>query len=303
VSCLAADVGGTKIAAARVSDEGVVEGSVLTVPTPAAQGPQAVLEALVAVLRRLDRRKVSAVGVSSAGVIDSSAGTVRGSTASIRGWAGTAISEYVIRALGCPVFVLGDGHAFAVGESVYGSARDADSLLVLAAGTGVGGSYVSSRQPLLGSHWAGGHFGHVPVPQAVGLDCDCGRSGHLESIGSGAGMVRWYHRNGGDPQVTAARELFARADAEPTAARAVELGASALGTAAGGLANAFDPDVVVIAGGLSQAGARWEEPLRASFDQTLIPILAGMPLVTSEADAWLALRGVAYYAQMRKGTP
>lgn len=303
MSALAADVGGTKIAAARVSDEGAVEGPVLTVATPAAQGADAVLEALVAVLRRLDDRGVSAVGVSSAGVIDSATGTVRGATASIRGWAGTAIAEHVRRALGYPVFVLGDGHAFAVGEAVYGSARNADSLLVLAAGTGVGGSYVSARQPLLGSHWAGGHFGHVPVPQAAGLECDCGRSGHLESIGSGAGMVRWYRRNGGDPQVTTARELFDRAATEPAAARAVELGASALGTAAGGLANAFDPDVVVIAGGLSQAGPRWEEPLRASFAQTLIPTLAGMPLVTSAADAWLALRGVAYYAQMRKGTP
>ena len=51
----------------------------------------------------------------------------------------------------------------------------------------------------MGSHWAAGHFGHVPV--AAGrrvLLCDCGRIGHLEAIGSGAGMLRWYHANGGD---------------------------------------------------------------------------------------------------------
>ncbi len=303
MTSLAADVGGTKIAVATVSQDGSIRGPVLTVPTPAADGADAVVNAIVAALHRLDREGVTAIGVSSAGVIDSTSGTVLGATASIRGWAGTEISKRVGLAMTCPVFVLGDGHAFALGESVYGTARAADSLLVLVAGTGVGGSYVSGREPLLGSHWAGGHFGHLPVPQAEGLRCDCGKSGHLEAIGSGAGILRWYHGHGGDPAVRSARELFARAEAEGTAAQAVELGASALGTAAGGLANAFDPDVVVIAGGLSQAGPRWEEPLRVSFVQTLIPTLTGIPMITSEADAWLALRGAAYYAQMRKGMP
>ena len=268
---LAVDIGGTKIAAARVSEAGAVEGPVLTVPTPASKGAEAVLDAVTAALRQLDRHGVTAVGVSSAGVIDSRAGAVLGSTASIRGWSGTEIAEQIGAAIACPVFVLGDGHAFALGESVYGTAQDADSLLVLAAGTGVGGSYVSSRRPLLGSHWAGGHFGHVPVPQAEGLECDCGKSGHLEAIGSGAGMVRWYHRQGGDSAVATARDLFARAGADRTAAAAVELGASALGTAAGGLANAFDPEVVVVAGGLSQAGPRWQEPLRASSPRRSSP--------------------------------
>ncbi len=99
-----------------------------------------------------------------------------------------------------------------------------------------------------------------------------------------------------------AQELFRVADTDSTAARAIELGASAVGTAAGGLANAFDPDVVVIAGGLSQAGPRWQEPLRAAFEQNLIPALSGMSLLISEAEAWLVLRGAAYYAQTRKVT-
>jgi glucokinase len=301
MTSLAVDIGGTKIAAARVSDEGSIEGCVRTFPTPATQGAAAVLEVVVTALNQLDGDGVTAVGISSAGVIDSSKGKVLGSTASIRGWTGTEIAQQVSLATWCPVFVLGDGHAFALGESVYGIAQDAESLLVLAAGTGVGGSYVSSREPLMGSHWAGGNFGHVPVPEAEGLECDCGKSGHLEAIGSGAGMVRWYHHQGGDPDVVTARELFTRSEADTIATQTIELGASALGTAAGGLANAFDPDVVVIAGGLSQAGPQWQQPMRASFAQALIPNLAGMPLITSEASAWLALRGAAYYAQTRKG--
>ncbi|WP_295701084.1 ROK family protein [Lapillicoccus sp.] len=300
MTLFAVDIGGTKIAAGRVTEQGDLDGPVLTTTTPATQGPEAVLDAVAALVRQLDDRGVTAAGVSSAGVIDSSTGTVLGSTTSISGWAGTPLSHHLSQAIGCPVFALGDGHAFALGEAVYGAARSATSLLVLAVGTGVGGSYVRDRKTLTGSHWAGGHFGHLAVPQAEGLLCDCGKVGHLEAIGSGPGMLRWYYRHGGDPRLLDARELFTTADADVTAAHAIDMGAAAVGTAAGGLVNAFDPDVVVIAGGLSQAGPRWEQPLRASFTRTLIPALSGTPLIISETDAWLVLRGAAFYAQTRK---
>jgi len=301
MTSLAVDIGGTKIAVARVSNAGAIEGQVRTFPTPATHGATAVLLAVISELKQLDGDGATAIGVSSAGVIDSSTGTVVGATASIQGWPGTQIAQLIRTSMGAPAFVLGDGHAFALGEAVYGQAQNAESLLVLAVGTGVGGAYIAARKPLMGRHWAAGHFGHVPVPQAEGLECYCGKYGHLEAIGGGAGMVRWYHTQGGDPDVDTARELFARIEDDKIAAQVVELGASAIGTAAGGLANAFDPEVVVITGGLSQSGPRWEQPMRASFAQNLIPALAGMPLIISEAGAWLALRGAAYYAQIRKG--
>lgn len=302
MTSLAVDIGGTKIAAGKVSADGDLDGPVLTAPTPAAAGPQAVLDAVVAMLCRLGFDDVSEVGVSSAGVIDSSTGTVLGATASIDGWTGTQISKRLSRAARRPVFVLGDGHAFALGEAVYGAAHGAESVLVLTVGTGVGGSYVAGRTPLTGSHSAGGHFGHIAVPQADGIQCDCGKVGHLEAIGSGAGMLRWYRANGGDQTLRTARDLFRAAAGDEAAARAIHLSASAIGTAVGGLTNAFDPDVVVVAGGLSQAGPRWEQPLRAAFAQNLIPALSETSLLISEADAWLVLRGAAYYAQMRKAT-
>ena len=300
MTCLAVDVGGTKIAAARVSPEGDIEGRVHTVATPAREGSGAVIDTLTSVVRRLDHDDVEVVGISSAGVIDSDRGVVLASTASICGWAGTELGPRLEKRLGWPVSVLGDGHAFAVGEAVYGAARDAHSLLLLAVGTGVGGSYVSGRRPLLGRHFAGGHVGHVAVPEAAGLLCDCGKYGHVEALGGGAGMVRWYRAKGGDASVDSAADLFRRRCTDPVAAAAIELGASAVGTAAGSLANAFDPEVVVVAGGLSQAGTTWEAPMRSSFTAALMPGLADMPLKISEPGAWLALRGAAYYAMTRE---
>ena len=300
MTTLAVDIGGTKIAVARVSAEGDVHAPVRTAPTPAADGPDAVLDTVAALSEDLDGSDVRTVGVSSAGVIDPSSGTVLGATRSIAGWTGTPVAQRLAVKLDRPVYALGDGHAFALGEALYGVGRGAESLLVLAAGTGIGGSYVAGLEPLFGSHAAGGHFGHVSVPEAEGSMCDCGVSGHVEAVAGGAGMVREYHRRGGDASVTQASELFARAATDSSARAAVQRGAAGLGTAAGSLANAFDPTLVIVAGGLTRAGRSWTEQVLASFRAVLMPRLADMPLVISEPAAWLALRGAAYYAERRQ---
>lgn len=294
---LATDIGGTKIAAALVNAEGGLASDVHQVATPAAAGAAAVLDATIRLLRSLDRPDVDLVAVSSAGVVDADRGTVVAATASIAGWAGTAIGTELSEALGRPVEVLGDGHAFGVGEARYGAGRGYDSLLLLAVGTGVGGSYQERGRPLLGAHHVAGHFGHVAVPQAVGLSCPCGRSGHLEAIGGGAGLLGWYHARGGDPAVTTAHQLFSRAD--ELAEQAIQLAARAVGVGAAGLANALDPGIVVVAGGLAQAGPRWQDPLREAFTEQLLPALSQLPLAISSEGTGMALRGAAAHAHER----
>lgn len=297
MTTLVADIGGTKIAAARVEANGTITGEVITVSTPAAAGARAILNAVTQALRALDHHGATAVGLACAGIIEGSTGIVIGSTQSLSEWAGTDVAGTIGAALGLPTVAIGDGHAFAVGEATYGKAAAHESALILAVGTGVGGSYIHRRQPMQGQHWAAGQFGHLPVPQAIGVQCYCGRWGHLEGIGSGAGMLRWYHHHGGNPQVTEARGLFTRIGRDPNAREAITRAAQAVGTGAGGLANAFDPHVVVIAGGLSQAGPAWEHPLRAAFDATLMPVLDGLPLIISDSGEWMALRGAACHAR------
>lgn len=296
-AALAVDIGGTKIAAARVADDGTIVGDVVVVPTPADAGSAAVLAQATDALRSLDIRGANVIGVSSAGVVNSQTGTVVGATGSIRGWAGTDLVGHFGDAFGLPAFAIGDGHAFAIGEAMYGVAAKHAAVLVLAVGTGVGGSFVLHGVPMLGSHSAAGHFGHIPVAQAAGLPCYCGKIGHLEAIGSGAGMLRWYHQQGGSSEVTSAKDLFTRAADDAIAGAAITRSAEAVGVAAAGLANAFDPDVVVVAGGISTAGPRWEEPMRSGYDAALIPALQHLPLITSDSRNWLALKGAAHHAR------
>lgn len=292
---LAADIGGTKIAAARVRADGTIDSDVLQITTPATHGAAAVLAATRSLLEGLRTPEVTVVGVSSAGVINSQLGMVVAATSSIAGWAGTPVADRLRDDLGLPVHMLGDGHAFGLGEAVYGVGRGQRSLLLLAVGTGVGGSYVEDGRPQLGAHHVAGHFGHIAVPHAAGLPCPCGRTGHLEAIAGGAGILSWYHGHGGDPTVTSARELFA-GPGDGVAAKALNLAGAALGTGAASLANALDPTVVVVAGGLAQPGTTWERAAQQAFGDHLVPALDGLRLTLSTAGTTTALRGAAHYA-------
>lgn len=292
---IAVDIGGTKIAAARVDASGILAGDAVEAPTPADEGPSRVVAVAVGLVEHLRTSDDVAVGVSTAGVVDASRGTIIGATNSIRGWAGTDLAHLMRVASGLPVWVLGDGNAFGVGLAAeYG----VSSLVALIAGTGIGGSVVVDGEPRLGAHHAGGHVGHLPCAQAEGMPCPCGRVGHLEAVASGYGILAFYRSHGGDPSVASTRKLTHRA-ADPVAALALTTGGGALGAAASGLANVLDPELVVIAGSVAGAGDPWEAAVREAYAANLVPALADTPLSVSGHDGAVALRGVAAYARRR----
>lgn len=289
---LAADIGGTKIAAALVGEDGTLRSDTRRVTTPAESGAQTVLEATVTMLEQLDHHQVDLLAIASAGVIDTARGVVVSSTDSIAGWANTPIGAYLSRRFRRDVRVIGDGHAFGVGEALYGAGRGLDSLLLIAVGTGVGGSFNYRGSPLLGAHHSAGHVGHIAVPEAADLLCPCGRIGHLEAVASGTGILAAYYRAGGNPTVLSTQELLTRSH-DPAAEHAICVAGSALGRGAASLANVLDPDVIVISGGLVGAGPRWERPLRVAFAAGLLPALARLSLVVSTQGSAMALRGAA----------
>lgn len=290
---LAADIGGTKIAAALING-GSILGEVVSLPTPAREGASAVVAAVSALLGEVGgSARPSAVGLSCAGVVVD--GRITAATSHIAGWAGTAVAAEVGSALGAPVATLNDGHAFGVGEALFGAGRGHETVLLAAVGTGIGGAIVRQGEPWLGARGVVGHVGHVAVGLAQGMPCYCGATGHLEAVAGGAGMLRRYLDLGGDPSVASARELFDRPD-DALAGSVVESCAEAVGEALAGLANAIDPDVVVLAGGIAQAGTAWESTVRAAFAAGLMPALAGLEVVVSDGGTEMALRGAATFA-------
>ncbi|MFC0675245.1 ROK family protein [Brachybacterium hainanense] len=309
---LALDIGGSKTSAALVREaaDGTAEVLVLrTAPTPAAAGPAAILDrALALALEARGEVEVAAAGVASAGVVDVRRGTITHATDSLRGWAGTDVAGPLAAGLGVDVRVLNDVQAHGLGEARSGAGRGAGSLLLLAVGTGIGGCHVLDGEVVVGARGAAGHMGHVAVPEAADVPCTCGRTGHLEGLASGPGVLALAGRLGArladGGAVTDGRDLAALAltDPEGPASRAYAIAGRATGRVLGGLLNVLDPELVALTGGVAEAdgvsapGGVWREALAEGMAEQAMDVVAATPVVPARAGQHAALLGAAHQA-------
>ncbi|WP_336276038.1 ROK family protein [Nocardioides sp. B-3] len=210
------------------------------------------------------------------------------------GWAGTDLRGSLATLTGLPTAVSNDVHAHALGESRYGAARGRGTALFVAVGTGVGGAFVLPGGTLTGAHAAAGHVGHVPSVQARDLPCSCGGTGHLEAIASGPALVREFARRT-TLEVADLQAVIASGDAE--AASVIRLGGLAVGAMIGGLVNVLDPDVVVVGGGVVNAGDPWWTALIEAAGAELLPSLRDAEIVRSAPGGDAALLGAAALAR------
>ncbi|OWA01774.1 sugar kinase [Streptomyces sp. CS159] len=284
------DLGGTKIAAALVGTEGTVLAR-HTRPTPATRGAGAVLDALAEAAREVWAPGTTAIGVAAAGVIDPATGAVTSATDTIRGWAGTALAAGLATRTGLPVACDNDVRAAAATE--LDGPDDDSTVLYAAVGTGVGGAVAAAGRMLHGAAGIAGHLGHLPSPEADGLPCTCGATGHLEAVAAGPAITAHCARLGGEPadRLQTVAERAARGD--PHATTAITLGARATGRALGGLANALGPHRVVVAGGVPRIGALYWDALCAAFTAELMPPLRDLRPRPPRGGADAAVLGAA----------
>lgn len=302
---LAVDLGGTKITVGAVHPDGTVTGK-RTIPTGAERGPEAILAGLVSLLGCLHAEVPDAVliGIGSAGVVDPEDGSILSATDAIPGWAGTPLATHVTDRMGLPAYALNDVHAHALGEARRGAGEGRASMLMVAVGTGVGGGFVQDGQVLVGHRAVAGHVGHIPVPEAVGLPCTCGRSGHLEALASGPATRAAYLQAGGELGDTEdTREVVRRAEAgEQLALEVLTSSARAVGRSIGALVNVLDPEIVVLSGGMAGAGELWWQAVHEGVALEAMDRVAGTAVVPATAGADAALLGAADFARERART-
>ncbi len=300
---LGVDLGGTKIAASWVDRAGGA-GAVVSVATPAHDGPDAILDAVAFLVDRAmegnDEISLRAVGIGTAGVVDVSTGTIVSATDALTGWPGTEVStgvgERLVQHRGSaplPVYVENDVDAHAAGEVWLGAAAGAPTSVLVAVGTGVGGAVVIDGVAIHGAHHVGGEVGHIPTPGAEGLRCACGLEGHLEAIAAGPAILRRYVALGG-VECTDARLVFDKAHAGDTLAQTVVTDAAvALGRAVAGIATVIDPHIIVIGGGVPDAGPIWWEPMERAFRSEVIAPLRELTLVKATLGSRAPIFGAA----------
>ncbi|MDN5726583.1 MAG: ROK family protein [Propionibacteriales bacterium] len=299
---VAVDLGGTKITAGLVSPEGRVSG-LHTIATPAAAGPAAVLDAVAGVVDSVtDDASVPAVGVGTAGLVDVERGLIVSATDAMPGWPGTRVADGLSRRLAgrwgstVPVHLQNDVDAHALGEAWLGAGRGLDPVLLVTVGTGVGAGLVINGQAHRGAHSAGGEFGHLPAVGAEGLRCPCGRLGHLEAVASGVALAsRWTGLTG---EALDGQGVVTRAVAgDERATGLVTDAAVALGRGIAGLVTVVDPAVVIIGGGVAQAGPLWWGPMETTLRSELIDLLCDVRMVPAELGAEAALVGAGWSAR------
>ena len=300
MSTLALDIGGTKIAAGIVDANGRLLHHNRQ-PTPRSADPdevwaaahRTIAEALVAAGGEVD-----GVGISSAGPIHLPDGTI--SPVNIGAWRGFPIVQRVTAAVpGVPVRLAGDGLCMALGEQWRGAGQGAAFMLGMVVSTGIGGGLVLDGAPYSGRTGNAGHVGHVVV-EVDGPPCSCGGRGCVEAIASGPNLVSWARSQGWSGEDAKALATAA-ADGNPLALRAFRRGARAVAAMISSVAAVCDLDLVVIGGGVANAGPVLFEPLHEALsDYAGLDFLSGLRVVPAELGGEAGLIGAA--ALLRRPT-
>jgi glucokinase len=202
---------------------------------------------------------VVGVGVGTAGQVNFEAGTVVSGTPNIRDWMNVDLRS-ALEPIGFPVWVDNDVNVHLLAETRFGVAAGRQHVLMLALGTGVGGAAWEDGRLVRGDWGAACEFGHVCVDYR-GPDCNCGSRGCLELYASGTGIARMMRERlaqtgGSTPSPTLdARAVLQQAQAgDPVAAAVVHDMLDALSMACVSLIHAFNPQMIVLGGGVMESG-------------------------------------------------
>jgi glucokinase len=274
------DVGGTKTLAVAV---GAATDAVLaTVRLPTGAGEEGLLRSTVEVLAELAAAAglpvdgFAAVGVGVPGLVDRDAGTVRHAVNLGLGDDPVGLASHLGALADAPVVVDNDVNMGAVGAAVALGCRG--DLAYLSVGTGLAAGLLMGGRIRRGAHGAAGEIGHLPVDPDGPL-CECGQRGCLEALASGAAIAaRW---PSGDGEVAATASLLAAAETGDRAAVAILSDvARHLAGAVALLAQTVDPEVVVLGGGVAEAGPGLLSAVRDALRRRAAhsPVLAAIDL-------------------------
>lgn len=306
------DVGGTKIAAGVVDENGKVLDMVRR-DSPATDR-QAIFETIAALANELkvQHPEVVGIGVGAAGFTSSDRNTmVHGTNLD---WTGARIGDAVGKLTGLPVVVENDANAAGWAEARFGGGRGKHNVLVITLGTGVGGAVIIDGRLVRGAAGFAAEVGHINVVRD-GRPCGCGLRGCLERYASGTALgvnawelarfrpdyaARIIELSGGDPHRISGKAVTAAArEGDPAALECYTRLGQALGQGLADLCAVLDPEIIVMTGGLTEAGAILLEPVRAAFAANLTARAARpeIPIVISASGQEAGLIGAADLAR------
>jgi glucokinase len=310
---LGIDIGGTNLVVGSVAEDGSRIVAVASEPTHAEAGAKDVLERLVNLADRaiattrkdVPGAEILGVGVGAPGPLDTKRGIVL-LTPNL-GWVNLPLRQIIHDRLGLPAALDNDANCAVLGEWWVGAARGARHAIGITIGTGIGGGLILDGKLYHGASDVAGEIGHTTI-DTEGRRCKCGNYGCLEAYASGpnialraveeieAGAVsRLPTLVGGDlSKVTAQTVYQAAQDGDELALEVVNDTARFLGVGIGNLLNVFNPEVVVVCGGVTAAGDHLFVPLRRETARRAFkPAVAACRIVPGELAGTAGVYGAA----------
>ena len=268
IAAIGVDVGGTATKGGLVDRTGKVleRAQRPTEPLAGTKGIIALVEHLLEVAPRAGV-EVVAVGIGAAGFVDAASGSITFSPNLV--YDDPQIADAVSSRVGLPTLVDNDANAAAWGERAFGTGKGLDDLALLTLGTGIGSGFVIGGRLLRGATGAAAELGHMII-DPDGPPCPCGLRGCLEQLASGTAIARMAREAlesepdslilafaGAIEHVTGEHVARAAAEYDETACAVLRAAGRALGIGLSNVVNIFDPQIIVLGGGVVKAG----EPL------------------------------------------
>lgn len=310
---LSLDVGGTKILAALVSHPGHVLCEKLS-PTMADGGVEAVVDRMVTLVSDtldeggVDISHVEGMGIAVAGAIDTNAGIVTASP-NLPNWRDVPLVNILADRFKTAVYVVNDASAAALAEHLRGAGRGTSNMVYLTVSTGIGGGIVIDGELYIGTDGCAGEIGHMVI-DSHGPRCNCGNDGCLEALASGTAVAREAVRRLKRGEQSQLLELV-EGKLEDIDARVVGIAASVgdslaldiitrgsryLGLGMVNLVNIFNPERIVVGGGLSHMGEMLLGPARQVVREKAFKLPAqSVSIVTSELGDEAGVIGAAMF--------
>lgn len=274
------DLGGTKILAAVIDDQGRILGQAKR-KTKAEAGVEGVVARIVETVdeavanAKLTRKDVRAIGIGAPGPVNTETGTVA-TAPNLPGWSNVPLGELIQAQTGMPTAIGNDVNVAALGEFTYGAGRGTSDMISLFVGTGIGGGIILNGQLRVGARGAAGEVGHMVV-LADGPYCGCGNRGCIEALASRTAIVESLQRAVAAGRQSSLAELLNQGGSRLSSnalaeawragdALTVEVLGRAqyyLGLHIANIVNLLDPEAIVLGGGVIEAlGEAFVAPIR-----------------------------------------
>ncbi len=261
MNVLGVDIGGTKIRLSVINEEGTIVAD-KRVPTTFPLYELLEKEVLTMIEQH---SSIKAIGVGTAGFVDTEQGKILFMGETLPGWTGTEVKKQLQQATGLPVSVNNDANCASLAEAKIGAGQDYDRMVCMTLGTGLGGGIVMDGEIMSGPNGGAGEIGHM-ILYPGGKTCNCGRKGCYEQYISGTALANRIREAG---LTIAPEELFTNKD-NPVAKKIIQSFLFDLANAIASLQACLDMEVVILGGGVSDSAEYWLDDLHAQLKPLLL---------------------------------